>query len=571
MDSYDPYRPKDPRPDISPSYTEIPSITLQQQDTSYSSTLLQEQDTSYSSGPEDVELKTTKGPSNNPDDNLSLAQALKRYPRVVRYCLALTIAIIGWGYDLVVVGSITGVDSFKEDFGARHEGKLIVPNLWLTLWLALPPAGSAIGNLFGGWLQDAAGRKRSLFMGSIFSACAIGCIFFSYLPQGQNAKRIMLTAGLTVQGFSVGVIKTTCVTYVSENAPTALRGPAMALFPTFTLLGQLIGSIVVYVVNGAEGSQAYRAAFASQWGLAIAPFVISVVMPESPAYLIRKNLEDKALHSATRLYAPKVSPYTMVETIRATIEEEKAISANATYWTCLQGPNLRRTMIVLLANTFPMLFGLELLSNAGIFLQAVGMESSTSLLLMIGGIIAGIVSNGVGIWVLSRVGRRTVTIVSMGTAGILWGAMGISGFFFSTAAAWVAGGIMISVIVVCGMGCWPASYAIMGETPSLQMRAKTQGLGGVASHASSILMAVVLPSIFNPDAGDLGAKTGFVYTGLCAIGVVLCFFFLPEMKDRSIMEVDHMFEMRLPTRKFKGFKMQEHEVQEASPLADDRA
>ncbi|KPM39534.1 hypothetical protein AK830_g7023 [Neonectria ditissima] len=579
MDSYDPYRPKQ-ADGIAPSYMELSATgtaALQDQDTSYSSlhkqttryASLQEQDTRYSSGPDDD--AASKLPSSDSDENLTLAQGIKRYPKVVGYCLALTVAIIGWGYDLVVVGSVTGVDSFKEDFGARFDGKLIIPSFWLSLWLALPPAGSVGGDLMGGWLQDAVGRKRSLFTGSVVSAIAIACIFFSYLPQGQNAKRAMLTAGLTVQGFSVGVIKTTCITYVSENAPTSLRGPAMALFPTFTLLGQLIGSIVVYVVNGIEGSQGYRAAFASQWGMAIAPFVISIVMPDSPAYLIRKGLEQKALRSAKRLYAPKVSPYSMLEKIRATINEERALAANVSYWACFKGTNLRRTLIVIMANSFPMLFGLDLLSNASIFLQTVGMASSTSLLLMIAGIVAGMVSNGIGIWVLSRAGRRTITMVSMGTAGVLWGVMGVSGFFSSPAAIWLAGGLMIAIIIVCGMGCWPAGYAIMGETSSLQLRAPTQGLGGVASQISSIAMALALPYIFNSDAGNLGAKTGFVYTGLCLIGVIICWFCLPELKGRSTLEVDHMFAMKLPTRKFKTWKMEEHELQEASPLATSGA
>ncbi|KAK7429770.1 hypothetical protein QQZ08_003615 [Neonectria magnoliae] len=555
MSSYEPYRPNKPA-DISPSYAELSTTQ---------GPMLQEQDTRYSSGPEDD--PTSKTQSSHSEEQLTLAQGIKRYPKVVGYCLALTVAIIGWGYDLVIVGSITGVDSFKEDFGARLDGELIIPSFWLSLWLALPPAGSAGGDLMGGWLQDAVGRKRSLFTGSIISAVAIAGIFFSYLPGDQNAKRAMLTGGLTLQGFSVGVIKTTCITYVSENVPTSLRGPSMALFPTFTLLGQLIGSIVVYVVNGIEGSQGYRAAFASQWGLALAPFIISIIMPDSPAYLIRKGLEQKAIRSATRLYAPKVSAYTMVEKIRATINEERALAANVSYWACFKGTNLRRTLIVIMANAFPMMFGLDLLSNASIFLQTVGMASSTSLLLMIGGIIAGMVANGIGIWVLSRVGRRSATMVSMGAAGVLWGVMGISGFFSSPAAIWLAGGLMIAIIVVCGMGCWPAGYAIMGETSSLQLRAPTQGLGGVASQISSIIMAYALPYIFNKDAGNLGAKTGFVYTGLCLIGMTLCWFCLPEMKGRSTSEVDHMFELRLATRKFSKWKIEEHEMDEVSPLA----
>lgn len=148
-------------------------------------------------------------------------------------------------------------------------------------------------------------------------------------------KRAVITAGLTLQGFSVGIIKTTCLTWVSENSPTALRGPAMALFPTFTLIGQLIGAVVVFVVNKVESSTGYLGAFGSQWILCLGPFILSCIMPDSPAYLIRAGKEHQALKSAIRLFAPKANPHVVLERIRHTIEEEKANATSANYWTCL--------------------------------------------------------------------------------------------------------------------------------------------------------------------------------------------------------------------------------------------
>ncbi|KAH6887659.1 general substrate transporter [Thelonectria olida] len=542
--------------DIGPDYVELDDST------SWRPLSHDDQDTSYNPG-------ASSDSSTNPlEEQLPLGKAIKRYPKVAGYCLAMTVAIIGWGYDLVITGSITGVDSFKNDYGQEHKGKQIIPSFWLSMWLALPAAGGAAGSVVGGWMQDKIGRKFSLMAGSVISAISVALIFFSFLPPTENSRRMMLTAGLTVQGFSVGVIKTTCLTYISENAPTALRGPAMALFPIFTLLGQLIGSIVAFVVNGVEGAVGYQAAFASMWALAVAPFILSCVMPDSPAYLIRSGQEARAIGSAKRLFAPKVNAHVVLEKVRSTIEEEKASATSATYWDCFKGTNLRRTMIAILANIIPALFGLDLLSNAPVFLQSFGMASGPSLLLMIAGVVAGMFANAGGMWIMSRVGRRNMTLISMGAAGLLWGGMGISGFWTGDVAVWIAGGLMITIIVVCGLGCWPAGYAIMGEVSSLQLRAPTQGVGGVAAQGSSIAMSVVLPYIFNPDSADLGAKTGFLYFGLCAVGVGLTWLWVPEMKGRSLMELDQMFQMKLSTRKFKQWKGSNYLPQEASPLAE---
>lgn len=58
-------------------------------------------------------------------------------------------------------------------------------------------------------------------------------------------------------------------------------------------------------------------------------------------------------------------------------------------------------------------------------------------------------------------------------------------------------------------------------------------------------MNLVLPYLYNPDALHLGAKTGFVLKGIAAVGVVLTYFFVPELKGRSALEIDRFFEKKV--------------------------
>lgn len=113
---------------------------------------------------------------------------------------------------------------------------------------------------------------------------------------------------------------------------------------------------------------------------------------------------------------------------------------------------------------------------------------------------------------------------------------------------------MIAIITVCGLGAWPCSYAVGSEVSALDLRAKAQGIGWFTAGAGNALFGFALPYIFNPDQGNLRAKTGFVYAGLCILGVVITYFFVPDMKDRTPGEIDHMFELGLSARKFKGWK-----------------
>lgn len=112
---------------------------------------------------------------------------------------------------------------------------------------------------------------------------------------------------------------------------------------------------------------------------------------------------------------------------------------------------------------------------------------------------------------------------------------------------------MMLIIISCGIGAWPSSYTVSGETSSLRLRAKTQSIGTLAADAANILYSFVLPYAYNKDAGNLGAKTGFIFFAICVLTTGVTWWVIPEMKGRSNVEIDHMFELRLPTRKFKGW------------------
>ena len=116
---------------------------------------------------------------------------------------------------------------------------------------------------------------------------------------------------------------------------------------------------------------------------------------------------------------------------------------------------------------------------------------------------------------------------------------------------------MILVIVVGGLGIWPCSYVIGAETSSLHLRAKAQGIGWFTAGASSAIFGFTLPFAFNVDQGNLSAKTGFIYTGLCSIALVVTFYYVPEMKGRTPAEIDRMFELEIPARKFETWNRQD--------------
>lgn len=106
---------------------------------------------------------------------------------------------------------------------------------------------------------------------------------------------------------------------------------------------------------------------------------------------------------------------------------------------------------------------------------------------------------------------------------------------------WTAISMMLTILI-CGLGVWPASYAIAAETSSLHLRAQTQGIGWFVTSLTTAIGGVVLPYVFNPDQGNLRGKTGYTFAASCAVGVLVSWAFVPEMKGWSVAEIDGMFE-----------------------------
>lgn len=282
-------------------------------------------------------------------------------------------------------------------------------------------------------MQDKMGRRLTLALSSFFSAIAVAIMYVSYLPQDIDGRRGCFLAGKLIQGIGIGAVMTTTQTYMSEILPPVLRGSGMAFFPAFTLLGQLTGAIVIFA--SLDKSKGYAVAFGSQWPFSFVPIVVACFIPESPAYYVRKHLTDKALQAQARLDPPGADTKAIVARIEADIEHERQFS-RATFQECFHKRNIRRTFIVMWANSLTAVFGLQLLGKASYFLQKVGMKASLSLIFLILGILLGLIANGVSVWVMSRVGRRPLIFMSLSITSVLYLCMGIANCFKSSAVQW---------------------------------------------------------------------------------------------------------------------------------------
>lgn len=114
--------------------------------------------------------------------------------------------------------------------------------------------------------------------------------------------------------------------------------------------GILLSSGVIRAVAGINGDLGWRLPFAIQWVWPLPLFIAAYFAPESPWNAVRRNQIEEARMSLMRLSQKSPEQEAEVEAtlayIRYTTEIEMAETANATFWECFRGTNLRRTEIV---------------------------------------------------------------------------------------------------------------------------------------------------------------------------------------------------------------------------------
>ncbi|KAK3634323.1 hypothetical protein LTR56_015357 [Elasticomyces elasticus] len=497
-------------------------------------------------------------------EKLSLWQAVRRWPKAAGISLCMALNILLWGYDTAIVGNVASMPVFQEVFGEKYEDKYIIPSIWLSIWSVAFPIGTMIGAATGGWIQDLTGRKWTLGIGSIISIAAIATCYISDLAAQKQAA---MFGGKLLEGVAVGLIMCSTQTYMSEVVPARLRGPIFALFPAFQLLGQLIAAVVTLGLLPIEGPSSYRIALATEWPLSAIPLALAIFIPESPVWLLQKNEEQDARKMFSKVHGPKVAAnhQDLFDDMNRAVTEERwaAHDRSATYLECFRGPNLKRSMIVVFANTVPELFGLTLIGHASYFLQILGLTHSMSFIILVLGVVLGLFANIGSWWTLLKWGRRNLTLVTLTTCCVAWLAVGIAGIFKSVNVAYFTAAGMMFIIVTAGLGAWPASYVIASETSSLRLRSKTQGVGWLLGGILNCGFGFGVPYLYNADAANLQGKVGFVFLGFCAAGVAMTWFFVPELKGLSAVEIDRVFEKHIPVRRANTAQW------ESVPGADD--
>ncbi|KAK4555758.1 hypothetical protein LTR86_006978 [Recurvomyces mirabilis] len=163
----------------------------------------------------------------------------------------------------------------------------------------------------------------------------------------------------------------------------------------------------------------------------------------------------------------------------------------------------------------------------------------------------------IGTWLLMpHFGRRTIFFWGQAVQTILLlivGGLGVAQHHASksdSSLAWAIGVLLLLSSFVANLAISPILYALVSELPSSLLRNKSVVLARFSYAVLNVVANVITPYQLNPSAWNWGASAGLFWAGACLLGTVFTYFFVPEPKDRTIAELDLLFERGVSARKF---------------------
>ena len=432
------------------------------------------------------------------------------------YIIAFVAALAGllFGYD---TGVISGAILFiKDQFNLTS---VIVERVVSAVLL-----GAVIGAAFSGAMADNLGRRRSIVItGFLFSLGAIGAAFAPNIP--------VLIACRFLIGLAIGVASYVAPLYISEISPAEARGALVSLNQLMITCGIVVSYLVDFMLT--MGQQEWRWMF----GLGAIPAVILLIgmiyLPETPRWLMSRGFVDRAKDVLARTNKGK-NVDEEIQNISKTLSEKKCC------WAEVFSPWIRPALIVgILLAFFQQATGINtIIYYAPTIFEFAGFQSHrVAILATVGVGTVNVLMTLVAIWLLDRLGRKPLLYIGMTGMAL---SLGLLGFAFhltvlSGMLKWLAVASVVLYIASFAISLGPIFWLLISEIYPLKVRGRAMSLATVANWGFNMLVAATFLTLIE----KLGkAGTFWLFAFICVIGIVFCYFFVPETKGYTLEEIE---------------------------------
>ncbi|ERN15578.1 D-xylose-proton symporter-like 2 isoform X1 [Amborella trichopoda] len=397
--------------------------------------------------------------------------------------------------------------------------------------------GALIGSILAFGVENFLGRRRELLVSSMLYL--VGALVTALAPDFP-----VLVVGRLVYGLGIGMAMHAAPMYISETAPSQIRGRLISLKEFFIVLGMVlgytVGSLEVDIVSG------WRYMYGTSCPISIIMGVGMWWLPPSPRWLLLcavqgrgsfQDIKERATYALCRLRgriddnstSEKIDE--LFDEISNSSEEQEASIGEIFQGKCLKALVIGAGLVFLQQITGQP----SVLYYAATIFQSVGFSAAsdaTRVSILLG--ILKLITTGVAVIVVDRVGRRPLLLG--GVSGIVIALFLLAAYYTFLSSLPVVAVVALLLYVGCyQLSFGPIGWLMISEIFPLRFRGKGLSIAVLVNFASNALVAFA----FSPLKALLGAGLLFAAFGVIAIlALLFIFFYVPETKGLSLEEIE---------------------------------